>query len=114
METQETRRVGSMEAIGIVQILHEVKRRLERKGYRPVLLSDKPKVGQTYLRVEVHKYYTSTTINDPLSRSPGARFANLRKDQVTPEGLERILRVEYDYSNPENNEVRWFTKIERQ
>jgi hypothetical protein len=108
-QTQQVRRIGSIDAISTVQVLHVVTRRLDLNGYRPVLPTDRPKLNQTFLRVEVQRYYLSATVNDPVGTAPGTRFVSLRKDHLTPEGLERLFRSDYDPKNPANNDVRWFT-----
>jgi hypothetical protein len=114
VETQgsEVRKLGRLEAVGIVQLLHEVMKRLELKGYRPIRPTDKLKLGQTLLRVEVWTYYMSATVNTDLDKAPGVRFAPLRKSHLTTEGLERLRRIEYDHEDQENNEIRWFIKDE--
>lgn len=111
-QTQEVRRVGSIDVIKIVQMLHDVKKRLERKGFRPVLPTDRPRLGQTYLRVEVQKYYQTATVNDDVGTGFGTRFVPIRKNHLTPEGLASLFRVEHDLRNPANNDIRWYTRIE--
>ncbi len=102
--------VNKMTAITMEQILFIVRRRMDQKGYRPVLSTDRLRMNRNLLRVEVQRYYLSATVNDVVGQAPGTKFVTLRREHLTRSGLLDITRNEFDASSAGRNDFRWFVR----